>query len=168
VHLDYIRYPSGPSHWRGVFGDDDVPAAVESVYRRLKAVKPDVELTAAVASSQSGSVAHRQNWADWLAGGYIDRVFVIAYVDPDFTFARSGDEWTLERAVKEWQGLPYSERIVPGLKVLLRDGLVAKTPEEFMAQVEVCKAGGFDDIAVFDESTITVEILDALAARSKK
>jgi uncharacterized lipoprotein YddW (UPF0748 family) len=168
VHLDYIRYPSDPSHWRGVFGDDDVPAAVESVYRRLKAVKPNVELTAAVASSQRGSVAHRQNWADWLMGGYIDRVFVMAYVDPDRTYARLDGDWTLALGVKEWQGLPYSERIVPGLKVLLGDRSGAKTPEEFMAQVEVCKAGGFDDIAVFDESAITVEILDALAARSKK
>jgi hypothetical protein len=36
-----------------------------------------------------------------------------------------------------------------------------------MAQVELCRKYGFSDMAVFDERTVTDEILDALAARPK-
>ncbi|GAB4534139.1 MAG: hypothetical protein Kow0063_16920 [Anaerolineae bacterium] len=164
IHLDYIRYPYDPSHWQDVFDDNDVTSTVKSAYRRLKLVRPGVQLTAAVISSQGGARAHRQNWADWLEGGFIDRVFAMAYIDADLTYAGPRDAWTLKQAIQEWQDLPHSERIVAGLKVLSNDVSVVKTSEEFMAQVELCSLGGFDSIAVFDERSVTDEILEALAS----
>jgi uncharacterized lipoprotein YddW (UPF0748 family) len=166
VHLDYIRYPDAPDLNGGTFGAGDVPGAVQSVYQRLKAVKPGTELTAAVASDQRDSRDRRQNWADWLAGGYIDRVFPMAYFDPGRTYL-SGGSWTLEFDAGQWQGLAHPERIAPGLRALYNDGATAKTPEQFMAQVELCKKYGFGDMSVFDERTITDEILDALVTQSK-
>ena len=169
VHLDYIRYPDGTSDWGGI-GDADVPSTVQNAYQRLKAIRPEVQLTAAVAGSQARSRSTRQHWASWLAGEYIDRVFPLAYLAPDQTYARLGSSWTLEFATEEWQALPHRERIAPGLNVVFEDGdaSVAKAPEQFIAQVEVCRRDGFGDIAVFDEKTITVEILDALAARPEQ
>jgi uncharacterized lipoprotein YddW (UPF0748 family) len=169
VHLDYIRYPDNASDWGGI-GDADVPSTVQSAYQRLKAIRPEVQLTAAVAGSQARSRSTRQHWADWLRGEYIDRVFPMAYLDPDQTYARLSGSWTLELAAEEWQALPHREHIAPGLKVVFEDGgtLVAKAPEQFIAQVEVCRRDGFSDMAVFDEKTITAEILDALAARPEQ
>ncbi len=169
VHLDYIRYPMSIAHLgnQSFFNPNDVPATVESVYRRLKAARPGVELSAAALSSQGSSKLDMQNWADWLVGNYIDRIFTMAYRDPDRTYLRNDGVWTLERDVGEWKDLAHSERIVSGLQVTLRDESRVKTLDEFMAQVEVCRAGGFDDLAVFDEKNITPEILDALAADFK-
>jgi uncharacterized lipoprotein YddW (UPF0748 family) len=163
VHLDYIRYPEDPDPNGGTFGANDMSNTVQSAYQRLKAVKPGTQLTAAVLSNQSDSRDHQQNWADWLAGNYIDRVFPMAYFDPGQTY-RSGDSWTLELDVGQWQGLAHPERIAPGLMVSFRGGSAAKTPEQFMAQVELCRKYGFSDLAVFDEKTVTDEILDTLAA----
>jgi uncharacterized lipoprotein YddW (UPF0748 family) len=171
VHLDYIRYPPPPPYnevdCRDFFSPDDVPITVQGAYQRLKAVRPDVELTAAVGGSLGGSVGIMQNWADWLAGDYIDRVMPMAYLDPDMTYIRPDSNKTLEHNLREWRELTRLERIAPGLMVQLRDNSAAKTPEEFMAQIELCRTYGFSDVAVFDESTITVEILDALTSGSK-
>ena len=164
VHLDYIRYPSDPTG--DTFGANDVPSTVQSAYQRLKAVKPGTELTAAVLSNQLDSRDYRQNWANWLAGGYVDRVFTMAYFDPGQTY-KSGNTWTLEMDAGQWQGLAHRERIAPGLMANYKDGSTAKTPEQFMAQVELCKKYGFGDLAVFDERTVTDNILNALAAMPK-
>ncbi len=162
-HLDYIRYPH-PTFLDGAnFSATDVPGVVQSVYQRLKAVKPGAELTAAVMSSQDWSVAHRQNWADWLAGNYIDRIYTMAYFDPSMTNAKQGS-WTLESDAATWRGLPHPERISPGLNVRYEDNVTVKTPAQFMAQVQLCKKYGFRDLIVFDERTVTTGILDAVAA----
>jgi uncharacterized lipoprotein YddW (UPF0748 family) len=166
IHLDYIRYPDDLDPNGGTFSAGDVSGTVQSVYQRLKAVKPGTELTAAVASDQSDAHDRRQNWADWLAGGYIDRVFPMAYFDPGRTYL-SGGRWTLEIDAGQWQGLTHPERIAPGLRALYNDGSTPKTPEQFMAQVELCKKYGFGDMSLFDERTVTDEILDALATKSK-
>ena len=168
VHLDYIRYPFPErSEPKGAaFGASDVPSTVQSAYQRLKAVKPGTELTAAVLSDQEDSRDYRQNWASWLEGDYIDRVFPMAYFNPGQTYLWGGS-WTLELDAGEWQDLAHPERIAPGLRALYQDGSTAKTPEQFMAQVELCRKFGFSNLAVFDERTITDEILDALAARPK-
>jgi len=118
-------------------------------------------LTAAVVAAQARSRSTRQNWASWLAGDYIDRVFTMAYYDP-------GETRAFGLAMKAWQGLPHRERIAPGLKVYIGDDVsAAKTPEQIIAQVEACREAGFSDIAAFDEKTITNKILDALAAKYK-
>jgi len=164
VHLDYIRYP-WPSSSMGIdlrqfFNPDDVPATVRGVYQRVKAIKPDVQVTAAVMPGRWGSGQYMQNWADWLAGEYIDYVMPMAYLSPE-------DNETLEHYLGEWQALPHFERVVPGLKITYttRTGSEApKTPEQLIAQIEICRAGGARGITIFDENAITGELLDALAA----
>lgn len=144
VHLDYIRYPSPPP-WGAFdpaefFDPTDVPKTVALCYQRLKASDPSLPLTAAVMSGLGSSEGHLQNWADWLAGEYIDRVLTMAYFAP-------ADNATLERDLGYWQGLPGFGRIVPGLATDY-DGTV-KTAAELMEQVAICQNGGVEDIAIF-------------------
>lgn len=160
VHLDYIRYPWPSSDVDlKLFGPDDVPSTVQGVYRRVKAVKPDVQLTAAVMRGQNSSANDiLQNWADWLAGEYIDYVMPMAYLSPD-------DNDRLEYYLGEWQALPHFERIVPGLSVVTDfESNTLKTPEQLIAQIEICRAGGAGGVTIFDENTITGALLDTLAA----
>jgi uncharacterized lipoprotein YddW (UPF0748 family) len=160
VHLDYIRYPSSPSGVElGEFvSRDDVSATVRRVDQRVKATKPELQVTAAVKPVQSDSAEYMQNWADWLTGEYIDYVMPMAYFSPD-------DNDRLEYYLGEWQALPHFERIVPGLSVVTDfESNALKTPEQLIAQIEICRAGGVRGITIFDENAITADLLDTLAA----
>jgi uncharacterized lipoprotein YddW (UPF0748 family) len=164
VHLDYIRYPSPPPYndvdCREFFGPDDVSATVQSVYQRLKASRSDVQLTAAVLAGLTAPGNALQYWHDWLAGGYIDCVFPMAYIE------NPKEMDNLRDYIKEWKGMRGRERIVPGLKVVNGSGAnkVPKTPAQFMAEMDMCEANGFYGVVVFDERSITEELLVALAA----
>jgi uncharacterized lipoprotein YddW (UPF0748 family) len=161
--LDYIRYPAdcGGTACRHFFSPEDVSLTVEASYRQLKATAPDVQLTAATMSY--GGKWHLQNWADWLAGEYIDYVMPMAYYDPDDTF---GQGMTLEGDIERWQEFSHPERIVPGLKVFIGEGKnkVPKTSEQLLTQVKLCQTGGVKGMAIFDERSITEELLDALSS----
>lgn len=162
VHLDYIRYfappPYNPVDPADFFSPSDVPNTVRSVYQRLKASRPGVELTAAVLCSQGASYAHLQNWDDWLVGGYIDQVMPMAYFAPS-------ENNRLRQYLAEWQALPGFDRVVPGLSVatsLISGSTPPKTPGQLIAQLEICRAGGADGFSIFNEQEITYEILYAL------
>jgi len=166
VHLDYIRYfappPHGPVDPAEYFGSADVPATVQSAYQRLKAARSDVQITAAVMAGQGGSTNHLQSWADRLAGGYIDYVMPMAYLGP-------GESGQLKRYLREWRALPHFERIMPGLSVefSISSGKIdSKTADTLADQIEMCQAAGVRGIAVFDESAITDELIEALVSDS--
>jgi len=160
VHLDYIRYPSAPSRvdLHQFLTPDDVSATVRGVYQRVKAIRPSVQVTAAVMPKKSDSAYYMQNWADWLAGEYMDYVMPMAYLSPD-------KNKSLERYLKEWQALPRFGQIVPGLSVYYETdtGDVIKTAEQLIAQIEICQASGAIGVTIFDEGIATDELLDALA-----
>ncbi|MCL5256609.1 MAG: family 10 glycosylhydrolase [Chloroflexi bacterium] len=164
IHLDYIRYPPPPPYSpidpRKFFGANDVPQTVKDAYSRLKAVKPNVELTAAVLDGQAASANHLQNWAEWLAGGYIDAVMPMAYYGPS-------EEAELSRRIAEWKALPHAERVVPGLSVAYSLKLGKTNPkswEQSDAQIGLLRANGFNGYAIFDSQTLTGEILNGLSA----
>ena len=87
----------------------------------------------------------------------------MAYYDPDDTF---GQGMTLEGDIERWQEFSHPERIVPGLKVFIGEGKnkVPKTSEQLLTQVELCQTGGVKGMAIFDERSITEELLDALSS----
>lgn len=162
IHLDYIRYPAPPPYNevdpRKFFGPNDVPATVQSIYQRVKAIKPDVQVTAAVMAGQGGSANHLQNWADWLEGEYIDYVMPMAYFSSD-------ENDRLEHYLREWKALPHFKRIVPGLSVEAGfESKTRKTPEQLISQIEICQEGGARGITIFSEYSITEDLLDALAS----
>jgi uncharacterized lipoprotein YddW (UPF0748 family) len=162
IALDYIRYPAPPPYspvdCAEFFSPDDVPATVQAVYQRLKAARPDVQLTGYGMGSQASAANTLQNWADWLAGEYVDQVIVSAYLGPD-----QNDR--LQRDIDEWKTMPHHEQIAPSLSVVADfESKVSKTPDQLITQIEICRAGGFKNFAIFDEQTITNELLDVLAA----
>ncbi len=159
VHLDVVRFlgPTSALDCRDFFGPDEVPNTVQSVYQRLQAVAPNVQLTAAVISTKLGS-SHLQHWDAWLAGGYIDYVMPMAYLSPS-------DNDKLEELVREWRNLSRFEAVVPGLSVVIdvADGGIPKTPGQLIAQLEICRLGGLAGFSIFDEGKITNELVNALA-----
>jgi len=163
IHLDYIRYPyqlyPGEIEDREVFSADDVSTTVKNIYQRLKSVKPNIPLTAAVMAY--GGQYHLQNWDEWLAGGYIDYVVTMAYHAPN-----KNDE--LQQDIDNWQTLSRPERIVPGLSVVIdftTPTIEIKTPEQLLTQIELIQNRSTKSFSIFDEAHITVELLDALAAK---
>lgn len=99
IHLDYIRYPE-PSkgchpisverykeycrnqqeisfnEWRIM----QVSGFVEKLYLQLKQINPRLLISAAVfADIAEANVAYAQDWPSWLRGGYIDRIYPMAY-----------------------------------------------------------------------------------------
>lgn len=162
VHLDYIRYP----YWGRPLDEgwydqipqrpDDLPDTVAMICQRLKAARPDVCLTAAVASSPEAWQGCQQHWPRWIEGGYVDQVAPMAYLSPKSSYV------LLER-METWRALPGCERIAPGLSTVV-DFVddVPKTPEELLTQIRMCRAGGWPDVVLFAEHHVTAAQLDAL------
>ncbi len=86
-----------------------VTELVRDVYRRAKALKPNVQVTAAVMNTQESAAAAYQEWPRWLREGMIDYVIPMAYTD---------DTAELGRQIAEWKTIDSSlQRIVPGLAI---------------------------------------------------
>lgn len=163
VHLDYIRYPSPPAQADccQFFSSDDISDTVQEVYQRVKAADPTVQVTAAVRARPEDAINAQQDWVRWLEEDYIDNVMPMAYLGSDAREMRK-----LQRLLAEWQTLPHFERVIPGLAVSYSsDGLTnPKTPEQIFAQIDLCQENVVSGFSIFDEDTITDEILSSLAS----
>jgi uncharacterized lipoprotein YddW (UPF0748 family) len=127
LHLDYIRYPSSDlgfhptsvaryheqlkstpnltwNQWRMQM----ISGFVQRVYHQVKSINPDLMLTAAVFANYSDAiVGYAQAWEDWLEGGYIDRVYPMAYEKKAVNFTRH---------IKRMESMPRTKDIVIGLR----------------------------------------------------
>jgi uncharacterized lipoprotein YddW (UPF0748 family) len=164
IHLDYIRYPAPPPNGKinaaDFFSPNDVPDTVKEAYQRLKAVKPQVELSAAVLAGQAASANHLQNWAKWLDGAYIDFVVPMAYYGPDETAKLAG-------RIAEWKSLSRADLIVPGLSISHSNGngkTTPKTSDQLVEQIQLVRDAGFRGVAIFDSDTITGDIMSRLSS----
>jgi len=106
IHLDYIRYPNSKvcycDHCRSEFkkkhGFDpldkpedplwiswkcsQVSRFVNETYTRIKRIRPELKLSAAVFRNPQGAVTSvHQDWRSWIVGGYIDFVAPMAYIE---------------------------------------------------------------------------------------
>jgi len=141
------------SHW-SVFREKSVTALVQDVYQRVKAVRPEVQVSAAVYRRRSSAANVFQNWYAWLAGGYVDFVVPMAYV---------GAVPSLESLIDEWQTSGDLDRTLAGLKITIPGKDVPKTPEQILAEIELCRQRGIKGIVIFDVEHITDDQLEALA-----
>lgn len=161
VHLDYIRYPdlcsADGTFCRDFFDQEDVSLTVRDTYLRLKAQRPDVQLSASVKADRENAAAYLQYWPDWLAGGYIDHVMPMAYLSP------SRNEQLIQY-LTTWESMEGASRIVPGLSVFVDSASgELKTPEQLEKQLDLCEKHGFGSVALFDEHRISERLLDALS-----
>jgi uncharacterized lipoprotein YddW (UPF0748 family) len=125
IHLDYIRYPNEMYGYNALarsiyekdieFKDADswpvwkqaqISKLVRRIYKEIKVISPDVQITAAVISDRDGAAKrYGQNWADWLDKGFIDSVYLMAYTTKDDVLQKKLNKITKHR-----------EKVVVGLR----------------------------------------------------
>jgi uncharacterized lipoprotein YddW (UPF0748 family) len=127
IHLDYIRYP-GRQYGKNPTSleiyhketDEDTPVAwqnwrreqvshlVERIYAEIKSLAPQMALSAAVIANYSEAYNdYGQDWKQWLDGGYIDRVYLMAYTVNDLK---------MDKLLSLTQSFNHKDRTVIGLR----------------------------------------------------
>jgi uncharacterized lipoprotein YddW (UPF0748 family) len=75
----YALVDALPQHWN-VFRRDSISTLVRRIYRAVKAIRPELVVSAAVLPDQRKAREHRfQAWTAWLADGIIDVAVPMAY-----------------------------------------------------------------------------------------
>jgi len=148
VHQEQVR------KW-DVFRTESVNELVRDTYRKVKAARPEVQVSAAVFRRQSWASDNFQDWYGWLAGGYVDFVVPMAYVS---------EASSLEGLVDEWQTSGDIDRTVAGLKATSPNKNETKTPEQILAELELCRQRGIRGIVIFRIEEMSEQQLEALAA----
>lgn len=106
VHLDYIRYPSG---WAPAGGSVNVTRLVALVRADLAAVRPGIELSAAVMPvPEVARDTFGQDWETWLERGYVDAVLPMVYRESPAS---------VERVVRTWPATIPRERVWVGVRI---------------------------------------------------
>lgn len=133
IHLDYIRYP-GRQYGKNPTAvelyrnetDVDTPQAwqnwrrqqinhiVERMYAEIKSLSPGMQLTAAVIANYSEAYNdYAQDWKQWLDGGYIDRVYLMAYTVNDLT---------MDKLLQKTLSFNHKDKTVIGLRAWVESG----------------------------------------------
>ena len=123
IQFDYIRYPDSsyghnPIAKNEYAKSDQIPFQVwkqnqvsefvESLYRQLKKLKSGIKVTAAVVANREKALnRYSQDWAKWLEGRYIDKVYLMAYNSSNRSYT------TL---MKNSEKLKHSKKIVMVLR----------------------------------------------------
>jgi hypothetical protein len=135
VFLDYIR---GRSAWEHKLDPAAVTAMVELV--RDEADARGLPLGAAVFRSEQTAGWASQDWGDWLLAELVNFVQPMAYTDDD----------ELRQLVEGWRQFSPDE-LWPRVALAHFDPERAKTAEEVRRQLDICKAGGFDNLSIWDD-----------------
>jgi uncharacterized lipoprotein YddW (UPF0748 family) len=143
------------------FRTQGVNAFVQETYERVKIVKPNVLVSAAVRSEQNAAQRAFQDWPAWLESGRIDLVLPIAHVQ---------DTPHLERALLEWHlvAADHSASIVPGLSVDFTNQSLPnpKPVDQVFSEIELSRRNGYRGFALFDIEHVNDDLLGALSSRS--
>ena len=143
-HMDYIRYPDTQTYDLSDYSYTDVTACVQAV----KAVMGGVPLTTAV-KRQDGLERFLQDWHTWLTSGYIDYAIPMVYAHSP------AGSWLPLDMYYDFADWPegYEDQIIVGLSDLYTnvEGEPAKDPQQIVAELWICKHGGFRGFVVFDD-----------------
>jgi uncharacterized lipoprotein YddW (UPF0748 family) len=134
--------------WR----EEQITSFVREVSRAVRAVKPDIEITAAVFPDLQSAIENKgQNWAAWGREGLVDALMPMAY----FT-----DPAAVARATREMGTLlpPGSPRVV-GLAPFLN-----LTPRQTVDQILAAREAGATGECLFCWDRLTLAHRQALAA----
>jgi len=133
IHLDYIRYPArqygkNPTSLELYHNETDVdtPQAwqnwrryqishiVQRMYAEVKTISPKMQLTAAVIANYPEAYNdYAQDWKEWLDGGFIDRVYLMAYTVND---------QTLDKILAKADSFNHKGQVVVGLRAWTESG----------------------------------------------
>jgi uncharacterized lipoprotein YddW (UPF0748 family) len=174
IHLDYIRYPEpskgyhpisverykeycrnqmeiGFNEWRIM----QISGFVEKLYRQLKQINPRLIVSAAVfADIADANVAYAQDWPAWLKGGFIDRVYPMAY---NVKFD------THKRQVEQMKLINMDKNIIVGLRAWDEKGRslsvgsgTSYNVNDIARRVELSRELGFGGTALFSYAGLKV------------
>jgi uncharacterized lipoprotein YddW (UPF0748 family) len=134
--------PKGWDAWRTA----QVTELVRQIRAKVRAVKPDIELSSAVGVKRESALTHHQDAYTWLAQDLVDAVYPMNYTADPKVFATRTDTWN--------QAAP-GERIVQGVNFGMG------TPDTMRAQVQTAldKSSGF---AIFAYSSLFPSPVDAV------
>lgn len=131
-------------------------ALVREVYHRVKALRPEAKVTAAVWRNRLAAAGVYQDWYAWLREGIMDYVIPMCYVM---------DSKSLEADLDEWQEFdPKLQRILPGLAIYQRqDGKTVPRPPELVTdQITRCLKRGARGVCLFVAGIMDEPIAAAL------
>lgn len=153
--LNVQAYHEQTLRWN-TFREESVSALVQDIYQRVKATKPEVQVSAAVYRKQAWASGVFQNWYGWLANGDVDFVVPMAYVS---------ETLSLESLINEWQTNGDIDRTAVGLAVAnFNDRAKAlKTPKQLLSEVELIQQRGINGVVIFDIEHISDDQIEALA-----
>ncbi|MBP7049801.1 MAG: family 10 glycosylhydrolase [Phycisphaerae bacterium] len=133
--LDQAHWKRRTARWVE-FRTQGVTELVRDVYRRAKAIKPEVQVSAAVFSSLESADSVCQDWPRWLRDKTIDFVVPMAYTE---------DTAELGRQISGWKTVdPQLRRIIPGL-ALYQEAAGKTTPRNvnvIRSQRQLCRRQG--------------------------
>jgi uncharacterized lipoprotein YddW (UPF0748 family) len=135
---------------------EQISRLVRLAHKRLRTLRPDLKLSAAVFSDYPPCVKHvGQDWVAWAEAGYIDFLCPMIYTDDDSRFAHLVKR-QLELSQKR---IP----IYPGIGATT--SRVALTPDRVVGQIHIARQAGGAGFAIFDYSSDTAgEIIPAIGA----
>lgn len=159
LHLDYIRYPGEDYGYHPLalaeFEKELIPntysnrmlwkeavltSFVKEIHTRVKELNPRLELSVAVVADKAKARAkYSQNWQSWLEQGLVDRVYLMAYTKDDNTLAKQLEDPELTS---------HKDKIVVGLRAW-GEGKKKYPVQQIASKIEVSRARGFNDIALF-------------------
>jgi len=152
-HIDLAQWKRRMAKW-AEFRKAGVTELVRDVYRRAKALKPNVQVTAAVFSSLESADSAYQDWPRWLREKTIDYVVPMAYTE---------DSAELTRQFAQWKTVdPPLARIIPGLSIYHdADGkTTTRDPNLIRSQVHLCRQHGAHGNLYFSLQYLSDPLID--------
>ncbi len=132
----------GPANEWDEWRREKLTALVRGVAEAAREVRPGVQISAAVWSyADRAYLVLGQDWRGWLDEGLLDFAVPMAY---------TLDDRLLRYQAERFAGLPNADRIWLGLG----SWLFANAPERALHQIELARAAGVRDIALFSYDSI--------------
>lgn len=137
IHLDYIRYPAG---WATAEGTDAVTRLVALIRSDLRAVAPELALSAAVMPRPEQALrSFGQDWGSWLERDLVDEAVPMVY--------RNGEEAVMAVVERYPDDLPR-DRIRIGVRI---DRL---SPRETRSLGRRAEDRGYAGLALFSQNLL--------------
>ena len=152
VHLDFVRWYEGAAKPAGAVRN--VTTFVESVRKRLRAVRPGAWLTAAVLADHPSCLASvGQDWPAWIDAGLVDYAVPMNYVEKRARYAAL--------VVKQGNPKARARHVIGGIGVTANESKLSAA--QVVEQINLARGAGFAGVALFDlDDTLVESILPVL------
>jgi len=157
VQFDYIRYPGGDYGWHPVsrerwrarnpqqtpeswqrWRQEQVSRLVRRCYAEIKAINPNIVVSASVVADLPTAQADAQDWPTWLCEGWLDTTYLMSYQERDTSF---------ERVLNSAATVGCNSRIVVGLRAWPNH--VRYPVEQIISKVAILRRFPFAGMSLF-------------------